>query len=464
MWGVRSGYIGAGSGSNGCHTFMVVRNWFVQKILRHWPQFGKLTFICLVLGLSLGLWHSSTAQAQLDTLTVAVSLAPPFAFVDETGTLTGFDIELLDALATQAGLRFTYATTELRYLLPGVVTRLYDIGDCIVITPERQAQLLFTQPYFASGLTLVAQKDNRRIQTLTDLTAEKSVGVLDGSLAVAFAQTHVTATVYAVQSTETLFAKIETGELNSALISEAELLAYQLDHPETTLHGVGDLLTYGECGMAVNQADTALLEKLDAALTELKNNGTYATIYKKWFGNRPQPEKPVKPTSAREASAPPTPTPTAVSVEVTRALTTETELAGLYYLTISPEATPQPTAQTANQYQLLTLAPNGLWFVMESPVPLPDNAVTTMQQNGQSGLWYVNSDGQVEATLLTFTTSSDATPTAVIRKDYQMQIDSNGHVVGRYQAAYYAADLFTSLPPPAAAMTQTVEFTGERVR
>ena len=155
--------------------------------------------------------------------------------------------------------------------------------------------------------------------------------------------------------------------------------------------------------------------------------------------------------------------PTDVAVEATPALTTSMDLAGLYYLTISPEST-QTAAPPANQYQLMTLAGNGLWFVMESPAPLPATEVATMHQSGQSGLWYVNSVGQVEATLLTFTTPSDAAPTEVIRKDYQMQVDGNGHVVGRYQATYYAADLFTSIPPPAAAMTQTVEFTGERIK
>lgn len=435
----------------------------MRKMLLLWRRFGKITIIGLLLGLGICLWRISDALAQLNPLTVAVSLAPPFVFESESGTLTGFDIELLDALATQAGLHFTYTTTAFRYLLPGIATRLYDLGGgCIVITPERQAQLLFTEPYFATGLALIVRADNTRIHTLADLTAETSVGVFDGSATLTFAQT-LTATIRLVQTNESAFAKVETGELDSFIVTETEFLAYKLSHPETPLHRTGEILTYGECGLAVNQTDTILLGKLDTALAELKNNGTYDTLYQKWFGSRPQPEKPIVLASVADAPTP-APAPAEAAVEAASVLTTSMDLAGLYYLTITPERSTQTTALTAPQYQLMTLAGNGLWFAMESPELLPATEVATMRQSGQSGLWYVNSDGQVEATLLTFTTPVDAAPTEVIRKDYEMQVDSNGHVIGRYQATYYAADLFTSIPPPVAAMTQTVEFTGERIR
>lgn len=447
-------------------TFMMVRNFLEQKMSLLWPRFGKITVICILLVLSMCLWHISDAQAQLDPLTVAVSFTPPFVFASEAGALTGFEIELLDALATQAGLRFTYTTTEFRYLLPGIATRLYDLGGgCIAITPERQARLLFTRPYFASGLTMVVHADNSRIQTLADLTAEKNVAVLDGSLTLTFAQSHITATIHTVPSNDIAFSEVETGEMDSFIVTETEFLAYQMRHPETPLHSIGGLLDYGECGFVVNQADTALLSKLDVALAELKSNGTYDTIYRKWFGSRPQPEKPVEPTPVADLVTPvPSLAPSAVAVEATPALTTSMALAGIYYLTVTKEPTSQPSDRTISQYQLMTLAANGLWFVIESPDPIPDDTIASMLQSGQSGLWYVNREGQVEATLLTFTAATDTAPTEVIRKDYQMQVDGNGHVVGTYQATYYAADLFASIPPPTAAMTQTIKFTGQRVK
>jgi len=405
------------------------------------------------------------AMAQLETVGVAVTISPPFILEDKTGALTGFDIDLINALAAKAGLHISYTKTDFRYLLPGVATRLYDVGSaCLAITPERQAQVHFTRPYFATGLTLVVPAAITATATLTDLTPAMTVGVSEGSVAEAFAHSLNTALVHPLPNIDDIFTKVKATELNAAIVSEANFFGYQLGHPDPTLKMVGGLLTYNECGFAVNQADTALLDQLDVALAALKTDGTYDTLYHKWFGERPVPVKPVEPTPTA-ASALPSPTPPPATVVVSTSVTATAGLAGIYYLTISGEPAPKQGGQAGARYQILTLAANGLWFVTETPAPVAASSAVRDAQTGQPGLWFVNAHGQVEAMILTFTppTADNGAPD-VIRKDYEMKVDSHGTVVGTYHATHYAADLFALGTAPTATLTQTIEFTGQRVQ
>ena len=409
-------------------------------------------------------WYPPHAWGQLDTVLVAVAIEPPFVWEDETGALRGFDIDLLNALAVQANLPISYTKTEFRYLLPGVATRLYDVAStCLFITPERQAQVDFTRPYFATGFTLVVSA-TVTTTSLIDLTPEMSVGVLEGSAVNDLLQTQNKAAVQTTLSYDTAFVKVESGELNAAIISETAFWDYQLHHPDTTLKTVGGLLTYNECGLAVNQTDTALLAQLDSALAEIKSNGTYDTLYRTWFGERPLPEKPVPPPPNEVAAAVPTP----VVIETRRLVTATTDLAGIYYLTSNNESAVEPIlgagSQAGTRYQILTLAANGIWFITETAAPIGASGELTGTQTGQPGLWYVNPRGEVEAMLLTFSAPATGNGfTEVIRKDYEMQVDSSGSVVGTYHATRYPADLFALPTTPTATLTQTVKFTGQRV-
>ena len=443
------------------------------------------------------LWHAPNASAQLERLVVAVDLTAPFVWIDEDGALVGFDIDLIDALAAQAGLQVDYKEVEFRYLLPGVATRLYDIGSaCIVITPEREAQVDFTRPYFATGLILVAQADNTDFNSIADLTTEMTIGVRAGSRAEELARPATGAVINSLLPIQDGFDKVEAGELHALLIREAEFLGYQRQVPGAKLKRVGALLTYGECGLAVNEGDPALLDQLDVALVELKNNGSYDRLYDKWFGDRPVPEKPLPPTpapAAETAATITTPTPTPSSTLTNSGIITDTAaLAGIYYLTVNEQSTLASPQAARARYQILTLAANGLWFVSETPPP-PATDSTPDTQSGQPGFWYVNPAGAVEAMLLTFTTpvletgtvAGSATATAtegipggipgeisgrstggtiVIRKDYQLQVAGDGSVVGAYQTTSYPTDLFGLPAAPTAALTQTLEFTGQRVQ
>ncbi len=97
----------------------------------------------------------------------AVSVAtdatfPPFETVDEsTKDLTGFDIELMRAIAQETGMNFQFVNIGFDPMLAGLAQCQYDAAiAAITITPERQQQFLFSEPYVNAGQIVVINKAN----------------------------------------------------------------------------------------------------------------------------------------------------------------------------------------------------------------------------------------------------------------------------------------------------------------
>ncbi len=87
---------------------------------------------------------------------------PPFETVDEkTKDLTGFDIELMRAIAKETGLNFEFVNIGWDPMLAGLAQCQYDAAiAAITITPERQQQFLFSEPYVNAGQIVVINKAN----------------------------------------------------------------------------------------------------------------------------------------------------------------------------------------------------------------------------------------------------------------------------------------------------------------
>jgi glutamine transport system substrate-binding protein len=468
-----------------------------QKITRR----GLL--LLLLLPLLFGRVAGPVALAQSTTVLVAVDPSfPPFARLNAQGEPEGFDVDLMNALAAEAGFAVSFEAVQFRYLLSGLVTHLYDIGaGCIFINEERASYVNFSQPYFATGDALIVQADNSTITQPSDLTAETVVGVLQGSLAEAYGRDQTAALLLPVASIEDVLNQLDAGGLNAVLADEKSLFGYEQMYPAAKLKRVGDLLTYQECSFALEKNNTELLVKLNTAMTTLKSNGGYEQIYRKWFGDRPFHEKP-EPTPTAEAATNETvatATPVVVPIvssgvatdtlpiSATSLLSASRNVIGHYYLTISDQVATTGGAAAGDSYQLVTVAPNGLWFTSQpvvsaaaptgSPSALPGSPVGATQPVGSNeggagapGLWWVNAQQQVEATQLFFSTLPvivgdrvGAAP-AVQRRHYQMSITDDGAVTGFYTTTIYATVALAQSPTATPTITETVEFVGWRIQ
>ena len=101
-------------------------------------------------------------SAKTTKVTVATDATfPPFETVDEaTKELTGFDVELMNAVAEAAGMEIEWVNTPFDSVIAGVSECQYDMAiAAITITDDRKAAMLFSDPYVDAGQIVVVRKD-----------------------------------------------------------------------------------------------------------------------------------------------------------------------------------------------------------------------------------------------------------------------------------------------------------------
>ena len=242
----------------------------------------KMTLVALLLLVCLG--TVSPALAQKPVLRVAADCAfVPFEYVDEKNQIVGFDVDLAKAIGEAIGYEVLFLNQAWDGLIPSLLNKNIDmIASGMSITEERAKQVNFSDPYFTSVLTIVVHKNNNDIATLDDLTG-KRVGVQINTTG-DFAASDIPDVKISRYNTgpETL-QNIVLGIIDAAVIDLPVADAFFAATPNAPLKHVGKVSEDDYFGLAMRKEDTELLEKVNAALAKLKEDGTYDEIYEKWF-------------------------------------------------------------------------------------------------------------------------------------------------------------------------------------
>ncbi|SLM62966.1 MULTISPECIES: arginine ABC transporter substrate-binding protein [Dickeya] len=240
----------------------------------------KSLFIAALLG---GLSLSASAA---DTLRFATEASyPPFESVDAGNQIVGFDIDLANALCKQIQANCTFSNQAFDSLIPGLKFRRYDaVIAGMDITPERQQQVSFTQPYYENSALFIAPKGQ-----VADVAALKGkrVGVQNGTTHQKFLlDKHSDITVVPYDSYQNAVLDLKNGRLDAVFGDTAVVNEWLKQNPN--LASVGNKVTDKDyfgigLGIAVRQNNDELVKKFNEALNKIKQDGTYQTIYQKWF-------------------------------------------------------------------------------------------------------------------------------------------------------------------------------------
>jgi len=221
------------------------------------------------------------------TLTVCSDIPyAPFEFEGgDNGTgYTGFDIDLLDAIAQQLDLKLAVQDVGFDALQSGttLASGTCDIGaSAMTITEERKANLDFSDPYYDSLQSLLVSTDSG-IESIDDLDG-KIVGVQQGTTGEAYATENAPgAELLQLPSDGELWPAIQAGTIDAILQDQPVNIEHE--KADSNYKIVEEYNTDEQYGFAFAKGEkTALMDAVNAALKELRDSGDYDTIYDSYF-------------------------------------------------------------------------------------------------------------------------------------------------------------------------------------
>ncbi|MRR11347.1 basic amino acid ABC transporter substrate-binding protein [bacterium] len=212
---------------------------------------------------------------------------PPFESMNGD-VAEGFDVDLMNAIGEKLDLEVVFMTEIFDTLIPTLVAggKFDIIASGMTIKPEREEEIDFSDPYYDSNQSLVMAKGSTYTGP-ADL-AGKKIGVQSGTTGEAWAQENIPdAELVPFKNATEAFAAASAGNVD-AIVNDLPVSTELLKEDDRGLEIVAQIPTGEQYGFGVSKDNPALTEAINKALAELKEDGTYAEIYRKWFGIDPE--------------------------------------------------------------------------------------------------------------------------------------------------------------------------------
>lgn len=207
----------------------------------------------------------------------------------ENGEFTGFDNELLRAIAEKQGLRLEFVSTDFSALLGQVANGTFDIGSsAIAQTDERKQTVAFSAPYNYQALGIEAPEGS----SITDekTLSGKRIGVVQGTVSDSWlADTAPDAQAVRFPNDAAALSSLKTKAVDGAIFDLATAEIYAAENPDAKLVVVKSITTDLPHGFAVRKGNDELLKKLNDGLNEVIDNGTWERLHKEFEPNAPTP-------------------------------------------------------------------------------------------------------------------------------------------------------------------------------
>ena len=239
--------------------------------------------------LAVGLMSLAAAGAsQAAQLVVATDTAfVPFEF-KQGDKYVGFDIDLWDAIAKELKLDYRLQPMDFNGILPALQTKNVDVALAgITIKDERKKVIDFSDKYYNTPPAIAVPKDSDIKGVTPEDLAGKTVGAQVGSKAADYAREHG-ANVKEFDTNTQGWMELEAGTCDAVSIDKAVAQYYLQQGGKDKLKIVGEPITSRGVAMGISKDKPELSKQVNEALKEIKADGTYAKIYKKWFGEEPK--------------------------------------------------------------------------------------------------------------------------------------------------------------------------------
>lgn len=209
----------------------------------------------------------------------------PFTFVQQD-ELQGFEVDFLEAVAEEIGEEVEFVTMSFSGLIGALEAgRIDTVANQITITPEREAQFVFTQPYVFDGAQVVTREGNDEIEGVEDLRGA-TVAVNLGSNFEQLLRELPFASEIDIRTYETNVEQDTALGRVDAFVMDRVSAAQVIEETPLPLELAGE--PFSEIRNALPFRDDedgrALRDRVDAAITELRESGRLAEISERWLG------------------------------------------------------------------------------------------------------------------------------------------------------------------------------------
>ncbi len=207
---------------------------------------------------------------------------PPFTYHDESGKLTGFDVEIAEEIAKRLGVTAEFSEAKWDGMFAGLDAKRFDlVANQVSINDERKKKYDFSDPYSVSKAVLIVHEDNQDVKSFADLKGKKAGQSLTSNLTeLAKANgADIVQTDGFNQAIELLVSKRIDATVNDGL----SFLDFKKHRPEAKVKVVAEHESASSSGILLRKGEQTLVDALNKALADMKADGTYLTISKKYF-------------------------------------------------------------------------------------------------------------------------------------------------------------------------------------
>jgi cystine transport system substrate-binding protein len=209
---------------------------------------------------------------------------PPFTFHDqETGELTGFDVEITREVANRLGVEPLFKETQWDAMFAGLNSKRFDmVANQVGIRPDRQEKYDFSNPYITSSAVLVVHEDNEAITSYEDINGVKAAQSLTSNYA-DIAKVNG-AEIVSVEGFKEAIELLATKRVDVTINDRLSVLDFLNERKDAPVKIVARQDEVSQSGLMFRKGNPELVEAVNEALQSMMDDGTYLEISKKWFG------------------------------------------------------------------------------------------------------------------------------------------------------------------------------------
>src|SRR5690349_3443613 len=246
----------------------------------------------IILGVLLA-FSGAAAHAQ-DTIRfgVAAEPYPPFTSKDASGKWVGFEVDLMDAVCAQLKAKCEIVEVAWDGIIPALQANKFDvIWSSMSITEKRKQTIDFTDKYYQTPAVIIGPKsvsfniDNNNPDSLKG----KIIGVQTSTIHAQYVQKYfgAAATVKVYDTQDNVNADLVAGRIDCEMADSIALADFLKTDPgkdfEVKWTAPKDPILGDGVGGGILKTNTALKEKLNAAIAAVRASGQYDAIAKKYF-------------------------------------------------------------------------------------------------------------------------------------------------------------------------------------